>query len=272
MSKFKVGDAVTFINDNGVKFPERVIFAVDESGDSGTKYYFAPNDGFWFPAKESNLIADADDEVVGEFAGHKIRLTEGGMPYDGEKWHLVGTESTIFKYMDDAQKFAEDNPAPVRFQDVPIATDYIFQDAGNSHLWMKMADAENALAEKLKNFPFGTLVPVESDVLSDVFFLGIDEEKGKRVLYRADISSMDVHHYTIKNEASRFDFDLSWVDVGDEDIEQYTKSVIKATQEFNLIYRPMNGFEMEDIMRLGKTENIQIRPATDNADEFSFKG
>ena len=246
-----------------MKFPERVIFAVDESRDSGTEYYFAPNDGFWFPAKESNLISDADDKVVCEVAGHKIRLAE----FNGEQWHLVGTKSTIFKHMADAQKFAEDHPAPVRFQDVPIATDYIFQDAGNSHLWMEMVDAENQLAEKLGNFPFGTLVTVESDVLSDVYFLGINEEIGKRVLYRADISSMhDAICYTIKNEASRFDFDLSWVDVADEDIEKHTRNVIKATQEFNLIYRPMNRFGMEDISRLGKTENIQIRY---NDDELS---
>lgn len=53
---FKVGDKVTFTNDNGCVFKNKIIigFAADDSF-YGRFIHLGPGECFWFPAKPSSL-------------------------------------------------------------------------------------------------------------------------------------------------------------------------------------------------------------------------
>lgn len=55
--KFRVGDRVTFVNDQGVAFPGRTITEVIANPRSGVAYgyHVAPTDTPWFPHAERNL-------------------------------------------------------------------------------------------------------------------------------------------------------------------------------------------------------------------------
>jgi hypothetical protein len=52
--KFKVGDKVTFINDYGIKFPNKTITKI-EFIQNEPRYYLEPMDAYWFPNYEKNL-------------------------------------------------------------------------------------------------------------------------------------------------------------------------------------------------------------------------
>lgn len=54
MSKFNLGDKVTFTNDQGVKFTQKTITEI-EHGQRGVKYYFTPSDSPWVPVREDQL-------------------------------------------------------------------------------------------------------------------------------------------------------------------------------------------------------------------------
>lgn len=57
--KFRVGDYVTYTNDQGVKFPGKRIVAVAQR-EKGWHYEIAPTDTPWMEFPERNLhIADA---------------------------------------------------------------------------------------------------------------------------------------------------------------------------------------------------------------------
>lgn len=56
----KVGDRVTFTNDNGVVFPGHTILAIDanEEGFYGRRF-FLDYDCYWFPAHADNLTLES---------------------------------------------------------------------------------------------------------------------------------------------------------------------------------------------------------------------
>lgn len=53
--KFKAGDVVRWINDNGVHWPGRRIISMDEPDKWGHRYYVEPTDCPWMYVREKNL-------------------------------------------------------------------------------------------------------------------------------------------------------------------------------------------------------------------------
>lgn len=102
--KFRVGDVVTFVNDYGVRFPERFITDIEVAPDGEFRYYFTPHDAYWCPAKESNLILDADDPVIDIVNGHRIR--EVYVRNSGEKTLHAG-ERLMFQVGTTQEAFAD---------------------------------------------------------------------------------------------------------------------------------------------------------------------
>lgn len=56
--KFKAGDRVTMVNDNGVEFPGKVILSAEHAA-YGPAYKFHPTDSPWFAVPERNLFVEA---------------------------------------------------------------------------------------------------------------------------------------------------------------------------------------------------------------------
>lgn len=105
-SKFKLGDLVTFINDYGVKWPEKTVVGIEERPGEEPRYFLQPTDCPWFPTRESNLVLDADDPVVCSEGGHKIRYAMVEL----EQWFLVGTMGIVCRTLELATRYALDNP------------------------------------------------------------------------------------------------------------------------------------------------------------------
>ena len=115
--KFKAGDLVTWVNDYGVKFPERRILRLDEENKGNEPRYFVePNSAYWMSVHESKLMLDAVDPVLGIVGGHKIRAAE----CEGEQWFLVGLTQTIFSTLALAEQFAQENA--LSSSDQPLAS------------------------------------------------------------------------------------------------------------------------------------------------------
>jgi hypothetical protein len=58
---FKVGDIVTYTNDQGCRFTGRTITKCTNSHPvwpGQWRYYYAPTDADWFPVKESSLTLE----------------------------------------------------------------------------------------------------------------------------------------------------------------------------------------------------------------------
>lgn len=104
MAKFKVGDAVNWTNDYGVKFPERQVVGVEYVVGKGHRYFIEPHDAYWMSIPESQLVAEADDPVFEVVCGQKIRTTH----VNGEVWFLVGPRaSPAFRYLEAAREHAK---------------------------------------------------------------------------------------------------------------------------------------------------------------------
>lgn len=112
--KFSVGNKVTFINDYGLKFPEKTVVSI-EMIDGVPRYHITPTDTPWYPAHERNLILDKDDPVIDVVAGHKIR----GVECNGVTHYLVGCTQELFLNLDDARSFAMQNPAATQAESIP---------------------------------------------------------------------------------------------------------------------------------------------------------
>lgn len=52
--KFKVGQRVTFKNDQGVTFLNKTILEV-EATEKGFRYFYSPSDSPWAPVREDQL-------------------------------------------------------------------------------------------------------------------------------------------------------------------------------------------------------------------------
>ncbi len=53
-AKFKVGDRVNFVNDYGIKFPNKIVRKI-ELINNEPRYHIEPTDTPWFPSYERNL-------------------------------------------------------------------------------------------------------------------------------------------------------------------------------------------------------------------------
>lgn len=53
----KVGDKVTFTNDYGVKFNNRIIVGIDSTDFHGRRFYLN-SDSFWFPVRRESLTLE----------------------------------------------------------------------------------------------------------------------------------------------------------------------------------------------------------------------
>lgn len=54
MSKFKVGDAVTYTNEYGVRFPGKTVKELDTSS-ANPRYFITPTDAPWVSVLETEL-------------------------------------------------------------------------------------------------------------------------------------------------------------------------------------------------------------------------
>lgn len=89
-------------------------------------------------------------------------------------------------------------------------------------LWRKMAEAENALAEKLLPYPLGSAITNDDSAWH----------------LEADGDTLNLVHSSIVegkavNQASRFDIDLAWVDVEEEGLIIYTAEVLAVADSFD---------------------------------------
>ena len=94
-------------------------------------------------------------------------------------------------------------------------------------LWQKLCEAENELARKLLDKGPGIIV-VQDD---DGWYLEIDGQQ--LMLMRVEAASADG---PFTDQSSRFDFDLSWVDLGEEDLRVYTDTVLRAVASFETLH------------------------------------
>ena len=53
----KVGDKVSFTNDYGVKFENRIIVGIDSTDFHGRRFYLN-KDSFWFPVRRESLTLE----------------------------------------------------------------------------------------------------------------------------------------------------------------------------------------------------------------------
>lgn len=107
-SKFAVGDLVSYVNDYGVKFPERRIVGSELVEGREPRYFLEPTDAPWFSVRESSLILDADDPVLCVENRHKIRNTTVG---GDDKWFLIGTSTrNAYRTIALAKEVARGNP------------------------------------------------------------------------------------------------------------------------------------------------------------------
>lgn len=117
------------------------------------------------------------------------------------------------------------------FDNAPLKTDRELEGAEGSlgEAWQEVNLAENALAEKLASFPEGTTVILQDD--KSAWFLRT--ENGQRVLCHVALVGTAEEGFTPDGEtASRFDFGLMFVDVGEDELHDYARRVRLVTENF----------------------------------------
>ena len=111
----------------------------------------------------------------------------------------------------------------------PIKTDMVFATVpGELGLsWTALCEGENELAEKLRTLPFGTAaVHGES-----VWFL-YDYGDHLALCHGQYVNGV------VSNTTSRFDFDLQWVDLEEDEISVHAQLVRQVVLDFNTVYLP----------------------------------
>lgn len=108
----------------------------------------------------------------------------------------------------------------------PIKTDRVFADAEGmlGVLWSQFCFVENELAEMLHSLPLGTAVVLDGDVWV------LRDDGACLVLVHGNYADGE-----ITDEVSRFDFDLSWIDVSEDELQSYIERVQKAMSSFNTV-------------------------------------
>lgn len=67
LNGFKLGDTVTYTNENGVPFENRKIIGIaDENYNFYNRRFFLDKDSYWFPVLESELTLTPPDEDESE--------------------------------------------------------------------------------------------------------------------------------------------------------------------------------------------------------------
>jgi hypothetical protein len=131
------------------------------------------------------------------------------------------------------------------FNNTPLKTEVLFATCPvTGHIWQKVCLAENLLSEKLKNFPEGTVV---YKVGGDAWFLKVKD--GERVLCHAEYVNNAV--VPLIGASSRFDFDLMFIDISEDDLEDYASRITLATEDFLTTFIPLNKI-VNDLKKLPK--------------------
>lgn len=119
--------------------------------------------------------------------------------------------------------------AKLLFTGFPIKEDIVLGDApATGEAWSNYCLAENALAQKLAPWHEGTAVLGEGEV----WYLTRDGDH--RVLVRAEYVDGKP-----SNVWSRFDIDLMWGDITDDDLEAYRHRLEQATETFTIVRIPL---------------------------------
>lgn len=109
----------------------------------------------------------------------------------------------------------------------PLKLDILFEEAPDTGaVWGQVCRAENALAEKLQCLPEGTAVILDKDA----WFLKRDTVENVRILCHAEYADG-----VISNVSSRFDFDLMFVEITKEDLENYLSRIVCASEQFTTV-------------------------------------
>lgn len=115
-----------------------------------------------------------------------------------------------------------------------LKTDYIFENASGrlGVLWHQLCDSENVLASKLQSMPVGTAA------VSGFDFWALRDDGGELVLVHMHIDPDYLCHEVLEGSDSRFEFDLEWVDVDEEELESYIDRIDAATLTFKTVTIP----------------------------------
>ncbi len=124
--------------------------------------------------------------------------------------------------------FAEPKFLPVSpFNTAAIDTSTVFSGAEHGEFWVAMSEAENQLARWLADYPEGTGLVKDGRI----WFLDInDETNGKRVLFSGSYDNGE-----ISEVSSRFEFDLMFVDVSEDDLRTYIESISAPAADFQVV-------------------------------------
>lgn len=111
----------------------------------------------------------------------------------------------------------------------PVKTDLVFANLEGSlgFLWSQFCSIENQLAEMLHPLPLGTAVVLGGDAWV------LREDGDALVLVHGNYAKGE-----ITGEESRFDFDLSWVDIEEDELQGYINRVKHAMTTFNTVFLP----------------------------------
>jgi hypothetical protein len=124
-----------------------------------------------------------------------------------------------------------------KFHSAPLQTDVLFETCPvTGPAWQQYCSAENILAEKLKNMPQGTAV-FNND--GDIWFLKLKDNK--RILCHAEY--INNAENPLLNVSSRFDFDLAFIDIDEDELEEYSRRITVATEEFSTTNIPLSETE-----------------------------
>lgn len=99
-------------------------------------------------------------------------------------------------------------------------------------LWERLARAENALAEKLKDLPEGTAVILDGKYAFFLIPAAMENDEYRRELVRADFDPVSKD---ASNLVSRCDVaDLSWADVEEHDLVEAARCVEVASDGMSI--------------------------------------
>jgi hypothetical protein len=116
------------------------------------------------------------------------------------------------------------------FAQTPLNKEYVFDSLGTNvdlaQAWRRLCDAENNLAEKLKDLPEGTAVVLDEDA----WFL--KSEDGMRILCHALYEHPLSAPGAVTEMMSRFDYGLDFVDISEGDLIEGAERVRIATEHF----------------------------------------
>lgn len=104
-----------------------------------------------------------------------------------------------------------------KFTEAPLNTALCFvDDETTGHAWRNMCLEENRLAAILQDLPQGTAAEGEG---TEIWFLKLNDEGLRELMF---------YYKGLEEPKSRHTIGLDWVDVGIDDLEDYTKRIQQA--------------------------------------------